>query len=70
MNDARNRLAIPRAQSVYVPVNHGATKMTSTTKTTRGTLTLEATIDKKHLGASLRITNNAPMTQRAFSAAV
>jgi hypothetical protein len=43
--------------------------MTST-KTTRGALTLEAAIDKKHLGASLKITNNAPMTQRAFSAAV
>ncbi len=42
----------------------------TTTKTTRGALTLEATIDKKHLGASLRITNNEPMTQRAFSAAI
>jgi hypothetical protein len=59
-----------RAQSVYVLVDHGATKMTSTTKTKRGALTLEAAIDTKHLGASLRITNNAPITQRAFRAAV
>ncbi len=42
----------------------------TTTKTTRGALTLEAGIDKKHLGAELRITNNAPMTQREFRAAV
>jgi hypothetical protein len=44
--------------------------MTSTTNTTRGALTLEAAIDKKHLGAQLKITNNAPMTQRAFNAAI
>jgi hypothetical protein len=44
--------------------------MTTTTKTTRGPLTLEAAIDKKHLGASLRITNHEPVTQRAFRAAV
>ncbi|MBK9387389.1 MAG: hypothetical protein IPN34_21450 [Planctomycetes bacterium] len=42
----------------------------TTNKTTRGALTLEAGIDKKHLGASLKITNNAPMTQREFRAAV
>ncbi len=44
--------------------------MTSTTKTTRGSLTLEAAIDPKHLGAQLKITNNAPITQREFRAAV
>ena len=43
--------------------------MTTTTKTTRGALTLEASIDPKHLGAQLTITNAAPMTQREFSAA-
>ncbi|MBK9387288.1 MAG: hypothetical protein IPN34_20930 [Planctomycetes bacterium] len=42
----------------------------TTTKTTRDKLTLEAGVDKKHLGAELRITNNAPMTQREFRAAV
>jgi hypothetical protein len=42
----------------------------TTTKTTRGALTLEAGIDPKHLGAQLRITNNAPMTQREFRAAI
>lgn len=42
----------------------------TTTKTTRGALTLEAGIDKKHLGAQLKIANNAPMTQREFRAAV
>ncbi|MBK9386043.1 MAG: hypothetical protein IPN34_14625 [Planctomycetes bacterium] len=42
----------------------------TTTKTTRGALTLEAGVDKKHLGASLMITNATPMTQREFRAAV
>ncbi|MBK9386441.1 MAG: hypothetical protein IPN34_16640 [Planctomycetes bacterium] len=42
----------------------------TTNKTTRGSLTLEAGVDKKHVGAQLKITNNAPMTQREFRAAV
>ena len=42
----------------------------TTNKTTRGALTLEAGIDQKHVGASLKIQNNAPMTQREFRAAV
>ncbi len=42
----------------------------TTTKTTRGALTLEAGIDPKHLGAQLKITNATPMTQREFRAAV
>ncbi|MBK9387346.1 MAG: hypothetical protein IPN34_21230 [Planctomycetes bacterium] len=42
----------------------------TTTKTTRGSLTLEAGVDPKHLGAQLTITNNAPMTTREFRAAV
>jgi hypothetical protein len=41
----------------------------TTNKATRGALTLVAGVDKKHLGASLTITNNAPMTQREFRAA-
>ncbi|MBK9386081.1 MAG: hypothetical protein IPN34_14815 [Planctomycetes bacterium] len=44
--------------------------MMTTNKTTRGALTLEAGVDKKHLGAQLKITNAAPMTQREFRAAV
>ena len=42
----------------------------TTTKTTRGALTLEAGVDPKHLGAQIKIANNAPMTQREFRAAV
>ncbi|MBK9386562.1 MAG: hypothetical protein IPN34_17250 [Planctomycetes bacterium] len=42
----------------------------TTNKTTRGALTLEAAIDTKHLGAELRITNNAPIGQREFRAGV
>jgi hypothetical protein len=42
----------------------------TTTKTTRGSLTLEAGIDPKHLGAQIKITNATPMTQREFRAAV
>jgi hypothetical protein len=45
-------------------------EMTTTTKTQRGALTLEAAIDKRHLGAELRITNNAPIGQREFRASV
>jgi hypothetical protein len=37
---------------------------------TREKLTLTPSIDPKHLGAELRITNNAAMTQREFRAAV
>jgi hypothetical protein len=37
---------------------------------TREKLTLTPGIDKKHLGAELKITNNAPMTQREFRASV
>jgi hypothetical protein len=37
---------------------------------TREKLTLEAGVDKKHLGAQLKITNATPMTQREFRAAV
>jgi hypothetical protein len=53
---------------VYVVPNEELTM--TTMKTTRGSLTLEAAIDRKHLGAQLKITNNAPMTQREFRAAV
>ncbi|MBK9386510.1 MAG: hypothetical protein IPN34_16985 [Planctomycetes bacterium] len=42
----------------------------TTNRTTRGALTLEAGVDKKHLGASMMITNATPMTQREFRAAV
>ncbi|MBK9386599.1 MAG: hypothetical protein IPN34_17440 [Planctomycetes bacterium] len=42
----------------------------TTTKTTRGALTLEAKVDPKHVGASLKITNATPVGQREFRAAV
>lgn len=43
---------------------------TTTTKTTRGALNLEAAIDPKYCGASLKITNAAPAGHREFRAAV